>query len=168
MNERACPFPLLPGDALEKRIAALPDRVAAMREKILEAAESRDLNKLRAAIERNEVMPLFGKRGKRPKRFADAIDFLKARSFDGEGGEVFDLLTAILNADYVLQKRKPVDIFVWPAEAADDTLAQAQSVAQLYRFVSFADVAQTTKAGLPRMHRIEIGADGTWHFFAVE
>jgi hypothetical protein len=154
--------------ALQAQLDTLPERVAAMREKLLEAAEEQDLNKLRAAIERNEVMPLFGSPGKRPRKFAEAIDFLKGQSFDCQGREIFSLLAAILEAPFVRQNRKPIDIFVWPAQAADTKLAATTPVAEIYRFVAFADIGKLDKRGLPPMHRVEIGADGTWHFFAVE
>ena len=153
---------------LEARINALPRGVASMRDKLLEAAQEQDLNTLRAAIERNEVMPLFGAPGHRPRRFSQAIDFLKSWSFDGQGREVFLLLTTILNAPYARQIRKPVDMYIWPAQAVDATLAKATPVCDLYRFVAFSDLAALGSKGLPPMHRIEIGADGTWHFFAVK
>ena len=153
---------------LDARINALPERVAAMREKLLEAAEEQDLNKLRACIERNEVMPLFGAPGKRPKRFSEAIDFLKSWSFDGQGSEIFSLLNAILQAPYIKHGRKPVDMYIWPAQAIDEALAKVTPVSKLYRFTGFADLAKLYGNGLPPMHRVEIGADGTWHFFAIE
>ncbi len=169
MMPNVCPFTLQSEDdeAAQKLNAALPDRVASMREKILEAAEGRDLNKLRAAIERNEVMPLFGETGKRAKSFATAIDFLKAQSFDKEGREIFDLLRATLYAPYRLQKRKPIDVYVWPVHAVDEKLAKETPRADLYRFVAFGDLQKIGKNGFPPMHRIEIGADGTWHLFAT-
>ncbi|MDP4595008.1 MAG: hypothetical protein NWT00_10705, partial [Beijerinckiaceae bacterium] len=83
---------------LDARINALPERVAAMREKLLEAAEEQDLNKLRACIERNEVMPLFGAPGKRPKRFSEAIDFRPSWAGDGQGRGRVSLRNAILPA----------------------------------------------------------------------
>lgn len=154
-------------DALEAAINALPDRVAAMRERILAAAEAQDLNALRAAIERNEVMPLFGQPGKRPRRFSEAIDFLKAQSFDGQGTETCALLAAILNAPYAHHQRKPVDMYVWPAQAVDQHLMNATPPALVHRFVAFADLGRQNASGQPLLHRVEIGADGTWHFFAV-
>lgn len=170
MTPKACKTTLQTDDdeAVQKRLAGLPDRVAAMREKILEAAEERDLNKLRAAIERNEVLPLFGAPQSRARTFATVIDFLKAQSFDKEGREICDLLRAVLNAPYVRQKRKPVDMFVWPAHAVDEMTAKDAPRTDLYRFVAFADLRKSGKGGRPAMHRLEIGADGTWHLFAVD
>ena len=170
MATRACTAQTAidPEKALQAQADTLPDRVANMREKILEAAEEQDLNALRAAIERNEVMPLFGEPGKRPRKFSEAIDFLKKRSFDGQGRETLALLAAILEAPFARQASKPIDIFVWPAHAADAALAAKTPVAELYRFVAFADIGRLDKKGLPPMHRVEIGADGTWHFFAAE
>lgn len=170
MTQTACPYTLQKDDddAVAQRLTALPDRVAAMREKILEAVESGDIEKLRPAIERNEVMPLFGSPGKRARTFATAIDFLKAQSFDGEGREILLLLGAVLNAPYAVQPRKPIAIYVWPAHAINEKLARKVPRTDLYRFTAFADMKKLDRRGLPLIHRVEIGADGTWHFFAVE
>lgn len=169
MTDAICPSAKNDGDAITSNLLLdkLPERVAAMREKLLEAAGTQSLNTLRAAIERNEVMPLFGAPGKRPRKFSEAIEFLKGWSFDGQGAEVFALLEAILTAPYAKRSGKPVEMYIWPAHAIDETLAKATPACELYRFVAFADLAKLDAKGLPPMHRVEIGADGTWHFFAV-
>ncbi len=138
-----------------------------MRERIQLAAAEQDLDKLRSAIERNEVMPLFGEPGNRPRRFSDAIQFLTHHYHGPNGSELFALLRTILNAPNAIEKRQPVDIYVWPAHAVDPALASRTPTPELYRFVSFSDLAKRTAQGTPLMHRIEIGADGTWHLFAT-
>lgn len=139
-----------------------------MLELILDAAESGDISNLRPAIERNEVMPLFGEPGARPRKFSQAIKFLAARSFDGQGRETLALLQAIMSAPYELVKRKPIDIYVWPKFAANEKAAAAIPAIDLYRFVAFRDLGRTSATGDPLLHRVEIGADGTWHFFAAQ
>ena len=146
----------------------LPARVAAMREKILEACASGDIDKLRPAIERNEVMPLFGRAGDRPKNFATALDFLRARSFDGKGRETLLLLEAVFSAPFAKVTRGPHVGYQGPAFALlpPETIDVEQRAAML-RCVSFADLARSSAGGAPVYHRGEIGEDGTWHAFGV-
>ncbi|MDB5572369.1 MAG: hypothetical protein JWN93_3552 [Hyphomicrobiales bacterium] len=143
-------------------IAALPARVAEMREAMLEAVRAHDIEALRPVIERNETMPLFARGADKPRTFADAIEFLKRRSFDGQGRETLALLGAALAQPYVKSTRGPSTTYVWPAMALvpaknpreDDLLA-------LYSCVRFANVGQEQ----PPVERLGIGADGTWHYF---
>ena len=144
--------------------ARLPPRVAALRAKILDAAASRDIERLRIPIEWNEVPPLF-ERGLRKGPGFDPLDALKARSFDGEGRESLAILEAVLSAPFVRIKRGPFESYGWPAFAfqtspPDDPDAR---VAHL-RCVRFVDLGATP---LP-VHRVRIGADGTWHTFLPE
>src|SRR5947209_4928213 len=76
-------------------LTALPPRVAALRARILEAVASGDIESLHAPIEWNETIPLFARGPGQPKSFADAIDMLKKRSFDGKGRETLSILGAI-------------------------------------------------------------------------
>ena len=169
MKHLSCSPLSAPNDAkFQAALNALPDRVAAMRELILEATETGDIAKLRPAIERNEVMPLFGEPGARPRKFSEAIDFLRSRSFDGQGRETLSLLNAILSAPYELIRKKPIDIYVWPKIATNETAAAMAPAIDLFRYTAFADLGRDGGNGRPRLHRVEIGADGTWHFFAAE
>ncbi len=146
-------------------LVALPPLVAAMREKILEAVTAHDIDLLRPAIERNETPPIFA-RGPRPTGFAQTIEFLKGRSFDGKGQEILDLLKACFAQPYVKITRGPAETFVWPAFAIrqDPNLSSEQRLA-MYTCVRFVNLALTNESGLPLIARIGIGSDGTWHFF---
>jgi len=161
------------GDSISDPIhdlAALPARVRAMRAKILEAVESGDIETLRAPIEWNETPPIFGRAGDRnsprARTFAEAIEALKARSFDGEGRETLRLLAAIFEQPYAKVTRGPVVTYVWPAFAvkqAPDPAPQLRLA--MYRCARFANLAVRNDIGLPIMERVGIGADGTWHYF---
>lgn len=147
-------------------IAALPPRVAALREKILEAAEARDIEALRPAIEWNETPPIFARGGGAPKGFSQTIEFLKSRSFDGKGNEILSLLKAVFAQPFVITRRGPVTTYVWPAFAMrqrPDPAPEERLV--MLTCVRFANLGARNDIGLPLIERIGIGADGTWHYF---
>ena len=146
-------------------LARLPPRVADMRTQILQAVESGDIENLRPAIERNETIPIFGRGEEQPRRFADAIDVLKRRAFDGKGQEVLAILHAIFEQPYVAVARANSMTYVWPAYIYGPVLPEDPDVLMaLMRCVRFS-VATTDAEPLAKMDRIGIGADGTWHFF---
>jgi hypothetical protein len=145
---------------------ALPPRVAETRERILSAAQSHDIERLRPAIEWNETLPLFGRGAERARSFATVIEFLKSYSFDGKGREILALLEAVFEAPYVKSTRGKTEIYIWPSFAVvqkphpspDERLA-------MLRCVRFINLGLTNDIGLPLIQRAGIGADGTWHYF---
>ena len=144
---------------------ALPAGARAMRERMLAAVATGDIDALRPVIEFNETPPMFARGGK-PVGFAAAIDFLKARSFDGKGREILALLGAILEQPYARVRRGPVETFVWPAFAARQKPDPTPEVRlAMYRCSRFANILLTNDIGLPLIERVGIGADGTWHYF---
>ena len=151
-------------------LALLPARVQAMRAKILAAVASGDIENLRAPIEWNETPPIFGRAGDhsspRSRSFAEAIDALKARSFDGGGRETLSLLAAIFEQPYAKVTRGPTVTFVWPAYAVKQSPAPSpETRLAMYRCVRFENLTLRNDIGLPIMERVGIGADGTWHYF---
>jgi hypothetical protein len=133
-----------------------------MRDLILDAVESGEIEELRPAIERNETLPLFGSGADRPRTFADAVEFLKKRAFDGEGRETLAIVGAIFDQPYVKITRGPVVTYEWPAFAAPGT---DEDRAQMWRCMRFAALPSLDSA--PLIERIGIGADGTWHYFTA-
>ena len=151
-------------------LGALPARVRTMRAKILEAVESGDIATLRAPIEWNETPPIFGRasdrNSPRVRTFAEAIEVLKARSFDGEGRETLRLLAAIFEQPYVKVTRGPVVTYVWPAFAVKQAPGPSPELRlAMYRCARFANLNLRNDIGLPIIERVGIGADGTWHYF---
>ena len=145
-------------------LAALPARVAAVRLKILEATDSRDIERLRTPIDWNEVPPLFERGLKKGPGF-DPLDALKARSFDGRGVEMLAILKAVMQAPYVHIRRGPFQSYGWPAFAfAPSAAPDAETRLAMLKCLRFADLA----AAPPPWHRVRIGADGTWHTFLPE
>jgi hypothetical protein len=138
-----------------------------MRELILDAVASGDIEDLRPAIERNETLPIFATGAGRPRTFADAVEFLKRRSFDGEGRETLAIVAAILDEPYVKITRGPVVTYEWPAFASQ-AAAPSSEKEQLarWRCTRFAALAASGESA-PPVERIGIGADGTWHYFTA-
>jgi hypothetical protein len=145
--------------------AKLPAPVAEMREAILAAVRSGDIEELRHAYELNELKPELG-----PDPVGDPVAYWKKISGDGEGREVLAALAQILDAGYVavplgrdLENNR---IYVWPyfAEVPLQKLTPAQQV-ELLRLVPPAAAKEMMATGKYTYWRLAIGADGTWHHF---
>jgi hypothetical protein len=142
----------------------LPEPVRKMRDMILEAARSGDPDKLKVAIQSNEMPPAFS--------FADESDpiaAMKTESADGTGLETMAILTEILEAGYVhVDKGTPQEMYVWPyfAQYPLDALTPAQTV-ELYRIVTSFDLGQMKEFGAYNFYRVGISPDGVWHFFVA-
>lgn len=145
----------------------LPTRVAAMRERILEACATGDIDNLRPAIERNETLPLFGRAGARAKNFATAVEFLRDASFDRKGRETLALLEAVLTAPFLRILRGPHVSYTWPSFAlAPPPEPDEATRLHMARCIAFSDFAASQDRMAP-LHRLDIGEDGTWHAFGV-
>ncbi len=136
-----------------------------MRDLILEAAQSGDIEELRPAIERNETLPIFSTGAERPRTFADAVEFLKKQSFDGQGRETLSIIAAILDQPYAKITRGPAVTYEWPAFSRRLTgEASEDDTRRKWRCMRFAAIASSGDKA-PAIQRIGIGADGTWHYF---
>lgn len=153
----ARPLPVIERDA-----AALPPRVAAMREAIMEAARSGDPEKLRLVLQRNEVPPILAK-----GHTGDPIAGLKARSGDGEGRETLAILLDILDAPYVhIDAGMPQDMYLWPWFAAyPPSRLDAEQLVEVYRVTPAREFKDSLARDKYLFYRLGIGPDGTWHYF---
>lgn len=143
----------------------LPDPVRTMRDKILEAALSGDIEKLRTVIQMNETPPVFsfGDDG------GDPIGAMKSQSNDGEGREVMAILAEVLEAGYVhVDKGTPQEMYVWPyfAQYPITELSPAQTI-ELFKIVTSFEYNEMKEFGAYNFYRVGIGPDGTWHFFVA-
>ena len=145
-------------------VARLPPRVAALRSKIIEAAASGDIERLRIPIEWNEIPPIFERGLKKGPGF-DPLDALKARSFDGNGREMLAILKTVMEQPFVRVKRGPFESYAWPAFAfAPPKAPDADMRLVMLKCLRFADLGATP----PPYHRVRIAADGVWHTFMPE
>ena len=143
----------------------LPDPVRAMRDKILEAALSGDLEKLKVVIQSNEMPPAFsfGEDG------GDPLTAMKSQSNDGDGLEVMAILAEVLEAGYVhVDKGTPQEMYVWPyfAQYPINDLTPAQTI-ELFKIVTSFEYTEMQEFGAYNFYRVGIGPDGVWHFFVA-
>ncbi len=140
----------------------LPEATQRMRQAILAAAVSGDIETLRVASEMNELPPVFAN-----SKVADPVAFWKKLSGDGEGREILAALIEIFRTGYVRKTGgKDGDLFVWPyfAETPLQTLNSGQQV-ELLTLVPPAQAAKMMETGKYTHYRIGISTTGVWHFF---
>lgn len=154
--------PTGPLPEVHKGEADLPPAVAKMRKRLLDAAYSGDMQRLKMVIQSNEMPPVFS-----VNEIGDPIDFLEKQSGDGKGLEILAILTDVLESSWVhVNAGKPQDMYVWPSYAAlpVDKLEPAQLV-ELYKIVTSSDFEEMKGSGRYTFYSVGIGPDGTWHWF---
>ena len=143
----------------------LPAPVEEMRQAILSATRTGEIDDLLVPLDWNELTPDVAK-----DPVDDPIDYWKKISADGEGREGLAALADILEmrpAELPLGKDLENNIiYVWPylAEAKLDQLTPAEQV-DLLRLVPAEKAKEMRKANKWTWWRLTIGADGTWHAF---
>ncbi len=145
----------------------LPHPVIEMREAILAAVKSGNIEELLTPIEMNEIKPDFGNG---PAR--DPIAHLKAQSTSGDGKDILAALEKLLEAPYAIvplgRDLENNRIYMWPSFAetgvSNLTAEQQASLRALVPEQVAADML--AKGGSYNWWRVGIAADGTWHVFA--
>jgi hypothetical protein len=143
----------------------LPAAVQRMRQAILRAAATGDIEGLRVPIEMNEIQPVFTK-----SHVKDPIAHLKSVSADGNGREILAILVNLLTTGYAIVNAGTKDeAIVWPYHAVIplSTLTPGQEV-ELYRFVPPARLKEMIAKGKYSYYSVGIGRDGVWHYFSFE
>jgi hypothetical protein len=140
----------------------LPGPVRTMRDSLLRAARSGNLEELRAVLERNELMPIVS-----DGDVKDPIAYWKKVSADGTGRDVMAEMIKVLSSGFVrIDAGKRSEMYVWPYHVAYplDRLSPEQQV-ELYLLVTPALKKDMEEAGEYLGYRAGIGPDGTLHFF---
>jgi hypothetical protein len=143
----------------------LPEPVREMREAILAATASGDIEELRHVYEMNDLRPDLGSASSR-----DPVADWKRASGDGKGLEILAALSLVLEAGYVVlplgRDLENNRLYTWPyfAEVSLDKLTPAQEV-ELLRLVPPAAAKAMKEKGRYTHWRVTIGADGSWHSF---
>lgn len=141
----------------------LPEPVRRMRQLIIDATRTGDIEKLR---------PLIGL-GDSATQFSlvdiedDPLEFLKGLSGDPDGVEILAILQEVLTAGYVhLDAGKPEELYVWPYFIAIplDDLTAPQKV-ELFKIVTAGDYEDMKSFGAYIFYRVGITPEGRWQFF---
>ena len=143
----------------------LPEHVADIRDAILAAARSGNINELKAAFDMSGTLPDLGIPG-----VTDPVAALKTESADGKGREILATLIELLNMPAATQPfGSDIEnnlLYVWPylAERPLDKLTPSEEV-DLYRLVSPAKAAEMHEKKRWMWWCLVITADGNWLMF---
>jgi hypothetical protein len=144
-------------------LAMLPEPVRRLRERLIEACKSGDIEKLRPYLETGENATQLSFGGVD----GDPIAYLKEVSGDKEGAEVMAILLDVLDAGYVqMDPGTPNELYVWPYFFAVPLgkLTAPQRV-ELFRIVTAGDYEEMKPYGSYTFYRIGITPEGRWSFF---
>lgn len=165
-NDQAAPVQdsPVPSDLPEvsKSIEDLPPSVQRMRQAIIDAALTGNVERMRVPIQMGEFPPAMALH-----EGEDVIDHLRAMSGDEDGLEILAILLEILEAGYAhMEPGTDREIYLWPyfaglPFAALDPIQQVE----LYRIITPHDRAEMeAHTGQYTFFRIGISADGTWQY----
>jgi hypothetical protein len=160
-DEGAAPEVLEPVEVLTD-VAKIPAPVARMRELIVEAAASGDIERLRPLLGKGPTQTQVAGTGDE-----DPIATLKGLSGDQDGIEILAILLDVLSTGFVLaDKGTPDEAYVWPyfAEKPLASLTPPEKV-ELFRLVTAGDFAGMEELGNYNFYRVGITPDGRWKFF---
>lgn len=143
----------------------LPEPVKRMRQLIVDAAKSGNIEALRPLIGTGSDLTQLALGGIE----GDPIEFLKGLSGDEEGQELLAILEEVLNAGYVhLDAGKPEELYVWPYFIAVplERLDPRQKV-ELFKIVTAGDYDDMKSYGAYIFYRVGISPEGRWEFFVA-
>jgi len=151
------PFPVI-----HRGDEGLPDAVRETRRKLIEAARSGDMERLRAVAAEQPEPPstAFDDVG-------DPIDYLKSLASDVGGREILAILLEVLEAGHVhVDAGGAEEMYLWPYFAAYplEALTPPQLV-ELFTLLASAEYEEMRSYGAYTFFRVGIGPDGSWHYF---
>lgn len=146
-------------------IEKAPEPVRKLRQLIIEAAASGDIERLRPLLNPgpNQTQVMLDSAD------PDPIATLKGLSGDSEGVEILAILLDVLSTGFVhVNAGTPEEMYVWPyfAEKPLATLTPPEKV-ELFRIVTAGDFADMQESGNYNFFRAGISPDGQWKFFTA-
>jgi len=144
--------------------ASLPEPVRQLREILIAAASTGDVEQLRQIIEIGPTPPALSL-----TPIGDPIEHLRSVSGDGEGREILAILIEVLEAGYVhVDVGTPQEMYLWPyfARYPLEALTGKQMV-EVFKLLTAGDFEDIKFFGAYNFFRLGIGPDGTWHFFVA-
>lgn len=144
--------------------STLPTPVRRLREQLIEAARTGDVEKLRPILDANPVPPVlsFGDP-------SDPIAFMREQSGDGEGRETLAILQEVLEAGFVhVDIGTDQEMYVWPyfARYPAEGLTGPQMV-ELFHLITAGDYEDMRAFGAYIFYRVGITPDGSWAYFVA-
>lgn len=144
-------------------LSLLPEPVRQMRQALIDACLSGDIERLRPFIGtgQNATQLSFGDVS------GDPVTFLRGLSGDEQGQEILAILYEILTAGFVKVGETPQqEMYVWPYFAAVplEALTPPQRV-ELFKVVTAGDYEDMKNYGTYIFYRAGIAPDGRWLFF---
>jgi len=146
-------------------LSEVPFPVRKMRELILKAARSGDVEKLRPYLGYGDDVTMLSLGG----FDEDPIEFLKSLSGDEEGHEILAIMTEILEAPFVkIEEQAGNAVYVWPYfySYPFDELTPEQRV-HLFRIITYGDYEEMLSFGSYIFYRLGITPQGRWRFFVA-
>lgn len=143
----------------------LPFPARKMRDLILEAAHSGDVERLRPYLGYGDDVTMLSLGGHEE----DPIEFLKSLSGDPDGHEILAIMTEILEAPPVKTEQASGEtLYVWPYFYAYpfDKLTPEQRV-DMYRIITHGDYEEMVQFGSYIFYRLGITPEGRWRFFVA-
>ncbi|WP_182085648.1 hypothetical protein [Aureimonas sp. ME7] len=162
---RATPQTELPPIEIVRGDEGLPKPVRDLREKLMEAARSGDIEKLRPLLETGADPTVVSAEPLEQ----DPIQTLKDASGDGEGVELLAILLETLEASHVrLDADGENDIYVWPyfTQVNLEALTKPQLV-ELFELVTAGDYQRMVANGAYDFYRVGISPEGRFEFFVA-
>lgn len=157
--------PAKPAPEILYDVSKLPEPVRRMRELIIEACKSGDIEKLRPLLGTGDAATQLSLSG----LGEDPIKFLHELSGDEGGQEILAILLEVMQQGYVhLNAGTPSDIYAWPYYFAVplDKLTAPQRV-QLFTLVTAGDYEDMKSFGAYNFYRAGITPEGRWVFFVA-
>jgi hypothetical protein len=152
-----------PSGEIIRDMSKLPAPVRQMREKIIEAAASGIIERLRPLVNIGPNQTLIMNADS-----DDPVEMLKSFSGDPDGQEIMAIFLDLLSTGAVrLDAGKPDEVYVWPYFAGKplSTLTPPERV-ELLRIVTAGDLLGMEETGTYNFYRLGISPDGQWKFVA--
>jgi hypothetical protein len=142
-------------------LSSLPAPVKEMREKIVEAAASGDIERLRPLLQDTPKPPQIMN-----GESDDPIETLKNFSGDPDGQEILAIMLDILSSGVArIDAGTPEEVYVWPYFVGKPlTSLTAPERVELLRIVTAGDLIGMEENGNYNFYRLGISPDGQWKF----
>lgn len=153
-----------PAPEIQYDLTKLPEPVQRMRQLLVDAAISGEIENLRPLIGTGPNAPLLSLS---EATDSDPVGYLKNQAGDEAGREILAILEEVLNAGYVhLNAGKPEEIYVWPYffGIAMDKLTPRQTV-ELFKIITGGEYEEMRQVGAYVFFRVGITPAGEWAFF---